>query len=66
MVLQVRRKELYMILDGSFSVSFPGGEYTLQSGDAPGICELYTGSHVATCRKDLLYFSQIYGTIQYV
>lgn len=43
-------KELYMILDGSFSVSFPGGEYTLQSGDAPGICELYTGSHVATCR----------------
>lgn len=43
-------KELYMILSGSFSVSFSGGEYLLQSGDAPGICELYTGSHVATCR----------------
>lgn len=43
-------KELYMILSGSFSVSFPGGEYLLQSGDAPGICELYTGAHVATCK----------------
>jgi len=43
-------KELYMILSGSFSISFSGGEYLLQSGDAPGICELYTGSHVATCR----------------
>lgn len=43
-------KELYMILSGRFSVSFPGGEYILQSGDAPGICELYSGSHVATCK----------------
>lgn len=42
--------ELYLIMKGSFSLSFPGGEYVLSTGEIPGICELYSDTHVMTCR----------------
>lgn len=41
---------LYLVLKGSFSVSFPGGNYTLLSGEVAGICELIGDSHIMTCR----------------
>lgn len=42
--------ELYLIAQGSFVVSFPGGEYTISKGEAPGICELTSDLHSMTCR----------------
>lgn len=42
--------ELFLILKGSVSVSFPGGKYTLSKGDVPGICELCNDSYTMTCR----------------
>lgn len=42
--------ELFLIVKGSVSVSFPGGEYTLSKGDVPGICELSKNVHFMTCR----------------
>lgn len=42
--------ELYLIMKGSFSITFPGGEYVLSTGEVPGICELYCDTHVMTCR----------------
>ena len=42
--------ELYLIAQGSFVVSFPGGEYILSKGEAPGICELTADLHIMTCR----------------
>lgn len=42
--------ELFLIVKGSVSVSFPGGKYTLTKGDVPGICELCNDVHFMTCR----------------
>ncbi len=42
--------ELFLIVKGSVSVSFPGGKYTLSKGDVPGICELCKDVHFMTCR----------------
>lgn len=42
--------ELYLILKGSFSISFSCGEYTLSNGEVIGICELQAASHQMTCR----------------
>lgn len=42
--------ELYLILKGSFSLTFPGGEITLSKGDVPGICSLAGDVHLTTCR----------------
>ncbi|MGN1147986.1 MAG: Crp/Fnr family transcriptional regulator [Lachnospiraceae bacterium] len=42
--------ELYLILKGSFSISFPGGEYTLSNGEVIGICELQAASHQMNCK----------------
>ncbi len=42
--------EVYLILTGSFSVSFPGGSYTLSKGEVIGICELTNTSHITACR----------------
>lgn len=41
--------ELNLIISGSFCISFPGGEYTLYKGEAPGICELSMVSHITSC-----------------
>lgn len=41
---------LYLVLNGSFSISFPGGSYTLESGEVAGICEVIGDSHVTTCK----------------
>lgn len=40
---------LYLVLEGSFSISFPGGFYTLTSGEVAGICEIIGDSHIVTC-----------------
>ncbi len=42
--------ELFLIVKGSVSISFPGGKYTLSKGDVPGICELCKDVHFMTCR----------------
>lgn len=42
--------ELFLIMKGSVSVSFPGGEYTLTKGDVPGICDLCNDVHFMTCK----------------
>ena len=41
---------LYLVLKGSFSISFPGGSYTLESGEVAGICEVIGDSHIMSCR----------------
>lgn len=41
--------ELYLIIRGSVSVSFPGGKYVLSKGDVPGICELCNNVYNMTC-----------------
>ncbi len=41
---------LYLVLKGSFSISFPGGSYTLESGEVAGICEIIGDSHIMTCK----------------
>ena len=42
--------ELFLVLRGSLSISFPGGEYTLSKGDIAGICELCDALHFTSCR----------------
>lgn len=42
--------EIYLVISGSFSVTFPGGEYTLSGGDVLGICELSETSHFMSAR----------------
>ena len=42
--------ELFVILKGSVSVSFPGGKFTLSKGDVAGICELFEDVHFMTCK----------------
>lgn len=42
-------RQLYLILKGSFEVSFPGGHYTLGKGDIAGICEADSELHATAC-----------------
>ena len=42
-------QELYVVLKGKVMVSFPGGEYSLSTGEVPGIYGLYTGLHDMSC-----------------
>ena len=42
--------ELYVVLEGSISMSFPGGEYMLAKGDVAGLCELNDTMHFMSCR----------------
>ncbi|MGN0431497.1 MAG: cyclic nucleotide-binding domain-containing protein [Lachnospiraceae bacterium] len=42
-------EKLYLLLKGILLVSFPGGEYTLSTGEVPGIYSLYTGLHDMSC-----------------
>lgn len=41
---------LFLIISGSFSLTFPGGEYTLSGGDVLGICELSGSTHFMTAQ----------------
>lgn len=45
-------KEIYLILKGSFTLSFPGGSYALSTGEIMGIHALYTGLHDMSCRAN--------------
>lgn len=42
-------KQLYLILKGSFEISFPGGRYTIGKGDVAGICEADSDLHATAC-----------------
>lgn len=42
--------KLYLILKGSFLVTFPGGSYTLSKGEAAGICAADSDVHDTTCQ----------------
>lgn len=42
--------KLFLILKGSFSISFPGGTYILEKGEVCGICELGMNLHTTTCK----------------
>lgn len=42
-------KQLYLILKGSFEISFPGGRYTIGKGDVAGICEADSDLHATSC-----------------
>lgn len=42
-------RQLFLILKGSFEVSFPGGHYTIGKGDVAGICEADSELHATTC-----------------
>ncbi len=42
--------EIFVILKGSVSVSFPGGAFTLAKGEVPGILELLDNEHLMTCK----------------
>lgn len=41
--------QLYLILKGSFSVTFPGGAYIIEKGEVCGICELCMDNHITSC-----------------
>ena len=45
-------KELYLVLKGNFTLSFPGGTYTLSVGEIIGTYALYTGLHSMTCQAN--------------
>lgn len=42
--------ELFIILKGSVSLTFPGGAFILSCGEVPGICEISCGVHFLSCR----------------
>lgn len=42
--------ELYLILKGSFTVTFPCGTYTLSKGEVAGICEADSDLHGTSCQ----------------
>ncbi|HKM35583.1 MAG TPA: cyclic nucleotide-binding domain-containing protein [Lachnospiraceae bacterium] len=42
--------QLYLILKGSFSVSFPGGAYIIGKGEVCGICDLCMDIHSTSCK----------------
>lgn len=42
-------RQLFLILKGSFEVSFPGGRYTIGKGDVAGICEADSELHATAC-----------------
>ena len=42
--------ELFIILKGSVSLTFPGGAFILSRGEVPGICEISCGVHFLSCK----------------
>lgn len=45
-------KELYLVLKGNFTLSFPGGTYALSVGEVIGTYALYTGLHNMSCHAN--------------